>query len=373
MSLFQFCIKHFKTISFFTGFITDILILPKTTSPYYIWIGPINIAIILIFVFTRQAIQGNLVKRTKKIKKEVKVSQETEEKKTFEDLKTKGYLRIEKATRWATFCVSFFLGTLLSNTLVYYFRSSDIIQMWPIFLIIIIAIILNEFVYGRVPDLILFYIGLTFYIIFNIPILINKVNTYTFFVSILVAVIFTSILTVLLQRIYLSRKDFIFLMIFSAFFPFLMLRLYYINYIPAVPLALGDSGFYSKVEKVDLEVGYTYNKEDKGLVQNKKFFILNKDHYDLLTLKDINGGVMYFYSSIISPANVSADITHVWEKYDTERKIWIKEAEIEYPISGGREDGYRGYSQIANISQGEWRVRVLADDRLVGLKKIMIY
>lgn len=373
MSFFKFCIKHFKTISFFTGFITDILILPKTTSPHYIWVGPINIAVILIFVLTRQAVQGNLVRRTKKLKKDLKVSLEGKERKTFDDLKTKGYKRIEKATRWATFGVSFFLGTLLSNTLVYYFRSSDVIQMWPVFLIIIIAIILNEFVYGRVPDLILFYIGLTFYIIFNVPIVINRVNTYTFFVSILVAVIVTSIFTVLLQRIYLSRKDFIFLIIFSMFFPFLMLRLYYINYIPAVPLALGDSGFYTKVEKIDVGGGYTYNREDKGLVQDKKFFVLNKDHYDLLTLKEINGGEMYFYSSIISPANVSADITHVWEKYDAEREIWIKEAEIGYPISGGREDGYRGYSQIGNISQGKWRVRVLADGRLVGLRKIMVY
>ena len=75
MSLFQFIIKHFKTISFFTGFITDLLILPKTTSPHYIWVGPINITVILIFLFIRQAVAGNLVKRKKKIKKEIKVSQ----------------------------------------------------------------------------------------------------------------------------------------------------------------------------------------------------------------------------------------------------------------------------------------------------------
>ena len=366
MSLYQFIIKHFKTISFFTGFITDLLILPKTTSPYYIWVGPTNIGIILTLLFIRQAVAGNLVKRTKKLKKQVKVSQETKENKTFEELKTPGYKRIEKATKWGTFWVSFFLGTLLSNTMVYYFRSSDVIQMWPIFLIILIAIIFNEFLFGTVPDTILFYIGLTFYFIFNVPIVINKVNTYTFFVSILISVLATSILTLFLQRIYLSRKDFILLIIFSIFFSFLLLRLYFINYIPAVPLALGDSGFYSYVEKV----GDNYTKEEIGLVEKKEYFIFNNNYYDLNTIK--NTGV-YFFSSIISPANVSADITHTWEKYDNEKKIWIKQAEIGYPISGGRESGYRGYTQINNISQGEWRVRVLADGRLIGLKKILIY
>lgn len=372
MSLIKFAIKHFKTLSFFGGFILDLFFLPKTTSPYYIWVGPIDIGILLLIIIIRQSIKRNLIKRTKKIKKQLIVDKK-ESGKTFDDLRTKGYNRIEKATSWATYIVSFFLGTLLSHTLVYYFRSSDVLQMWPIFLIVIVAILANEFFYGTIPDVLLFYIGLTFFFIFNIPIVINKVNTYTFFVSILVSVIATSIITTLLQRIYLSKKEFILLILFSILFPFLLLRLYYINYIPAVPLALGDAGFYSKVVKVDNENVYKYEKEAVGLVENKKLFFLNDNHYDLNTLKTSNAGNLFFYSSIISPANVTAEISNVWEKYDSEKKIWIKYAEINYPISGGREDGYRGYSEIENISQGEWRVRVLADDRLVGLRKISIY
>jgi len=371
MSLIKLAIKHFKTISFFGGFLLDLWFLPKTTSEYYIWVGPIDIGILLLVIIIRQTIKRNLIKRKKRIKKQIDSSKE--EKKTFDDLRTKGYNRIEKATSWATYTVSFFLGTLLSHTLVYYFRSSDVLQMWPIFLIVVLAILANEFFYGTIPDIILFYIGLTFYFIFNVPIAINKVNTYTFFVSILVSVIATSIITTLLQRIYLSKKEVIMLIVFSLLFPFLLLRLYYINYIPAVPLALGNAGFYSKVEKVYSGATYSYDKEDKGLVQEKKFFVLNKDHYDMNTLKNTNGGALYFYSSIISPANVTAEITNVWEKYDVEKKIWIKQAEIKYAISGGREDGYRGYSEIGNITQGEWRVRVLADGRLVGLRKIMVY
>ncbi len=365
MSLLKFSIKHFKTISFFGGFVLDVIFLPKTTSPYYIWIGPIDIGVLLFVLIIRQLIKRNLVKRTKKIRKAVKDS-ETGERKTFEELKTKGYNRVEKVTGWTTYAFSFFLGTLLSHTLVYYFRSSDILQVWPIFAIVIFAIIANEFFLGIFSDIVLFYIGLTFYVIFNVPILLNQVNTYTFFLSILSAVILTSILTMFLQRIYLSKKDFIFLIIFSISFPFLILNLYYANYIPAVPLALGESGFYSNVQKS----GKDYLKEEKGEIDKKEFLFFKIEAYDL---KSLNNKNLYFYSSIISPADVKARVDNVWEKYNSETKEWVEQFEVNYPISGGREDGYRGYSVNTNIDKGEWRVRVLAEGRLVGLRKVFIY
>lgn len=366
LKLIKLGIKHFKTLSFFFGFALDLFLLPKTTSPFYVWIGPIDIGVVLILILLRQTFKGLLVKKDKKIKKEAK---ESEDKKA-EDLKTKGHRFLEKVNSWTTYLVSFFLGTLLSHTLVYYFRSSDVLEMWPIFLIVIIAILANEFLYGVVPDILLFFIAITFYFIFNVPIALNKVNSYTFFISILVSVITTSIITLILQRIYLSRKEFILLILFSIIFPFLLLRLYYINYIPAVPLSLGDSGFYSNIEKINEGQNYSYQKEERGLVENKKLFFINNNYYDIDTLGEGSG--LYFFSSIISPADVSADISHVWELYDTNNNVWIKQAEIGYPISGGREEGYRGYSKITNISKGKWRVKVTADDRLVGLREITI-
>lgn len=366
LNIIKLGIKHFKTLSFFFGFALDLFLLPKTTSPYYVWIGPIDIGIVLGLILLRQTFRGVLVKKDKKIKKEAKESED----KKVDELKTRGHRFLEKVNSSTTYLVSFFLGTLLSHTLVYYFRSSDVLQMWPVFLIVIIAILANEFLYGIVPDILLFFIAVTFYFIFNVPIALNKVNSYTFFISILVSVITTSIVTLILQRIYLSKKEFILLILFSIIFPFLLLRLYYINYIPAVPLSLGDSGFYSNIEKINEGQNYSYKKEEKGLVEDKKLFFINKNYYDLATLGE--GSPLYFFSSIISPADVSADIAHVWEMYDPINKIWIKQAEIDYPISGGREEGYRGYSQITNIKTGEWRVKVMADGRLVGLKEIIV-
>lgn len=367
-NFFKFIIHHFKTLSFIGGFALDIILLPKTTSPHYMWIGPIDITVILLLIVIRQSIKRSLNRRGKRIKKDLKNAKEQEDKEKI-STKTGWHKFLEKSNSWATYGVSFFLGTLLSHTLVYYFRSSDMLQMWPIFLIVLLAILANEFLYGTIPDILLFYIALTFFFIFNVPIALNRVNTYTFFVSILVSVIVTSILSVIIQRIYLSSKEFIMLIIFSIIFPFLVLQLYYMNYIPAVPLALGESGFYSKVEKISNQNKYYYDLEEKCITEKKSLFIIKDTFCDI---DQLASNEFYFFSSIISPADVSANISHVWEIYDPEKDTWVKKSEIEYPISGGREDGYRGYSEVSNISKGKWRVKVLADGRLVGLKKILI-
>ena len=360
-------IKHFKTISFVVGFGVDLFFLPKVTSPYYIWVAPFDVALVFSLLLIRQWIRRGLKARNKSLKKEEK--DKNLEKTETENIKTRGHRFLEKLNSWVTYLVSFFLGTFLSHVLVYYFRSSDVLQMWPIFSIVILAILANEFLYGVVPDILLFFIAVTLFVIFDVPIALNKVNSNTFMISILVSVILISIMTLILQRIYLSGKEFVLLIIFSILFPFLLLRLYYINYIPAVPLALGDSGFYSNIYKQEGDNNTDYTKEKNGLVENKKFFYFDDDYYNYTSIKDSG---IYFFSSIISPSNVTAEITHVWEKYDATKKIWIEKARINYSVSGGRDTGYRGYSYLQNITEGEWRVRVLADQRLVGLKKIIL-
>lgn len=363
-------IKHFKTFSFFLGFAIDLFLLPKITSSYYVWVGPIDICVVFTFILIRQTVRRYLHKRLKNIKKEIHIFQDREEK--IRDQKTLFFMMSEKANTSLTYIISFFLGTLLSHVLVYYFRSSDIFEVWPIFLIVIISIISNEFLYGIIPDILLFFTALTLYVIFNVPIFLNKVNNNTFLISILVSVIAISVLTLLLQRIYLSRKEFLFLIIFSIAFPFLILKLYYLNYIPAVPLALGDSQFYSYVQKNTNENNLVYyEKKEEGIIKEKKYFIIENFYANYEIVKN-NENTLYFFSSIISPADVSATITHVWEKYDPLKKKWLELSRISYDVSGGREDGYRGYSANSSLSRGKWRVKVLADDRLVGLKNLEI-
>lgn len=361
-------IKHFKTISFFLGFSLDLFFLPQVTSSYYVWVGPIDVAIVFTFILIRQSIRGYLHRKIRSVKKEIGLFEDRREK--IREKTGILFSVLEKINSWVTYCISFFLGTLLSHVLVYYFRSSDVLQVWPIFAIVGLSILSNEFLYGIVPDILLFFVALTLFIIFNVPIFLNKVNNNTFLISILISAIAISILTLILQRIYLSKKEFLFLIIFSIAFPFLILRLYYLNFIPAVPLALGNAGFYSHLQKQTNDKNLVlYEKNEDGIIKSKKYFILEDNSYNFNSLKD--SGNIYFFSSIISPADVSATVTHVWQKYDEVKKEWIDYIKVSYDVSGGREDGYRGYSST-HVTQGKWRVKVLADDRIVGIKNIEI-
>lgn len=362
-------IKHFKTIAFFLGFSLDLFFLPKVTSPYYVWVGLIDVGLVFTLIVIRQSIKGYMHRKIRSVKRDLGLFEDRHEK--IREKTGVIFSILEKMNSSITYLVSFFLGTFLAHTLVYYFRSSDVLQVWPIFAMVALSIISNEFLYGIVPDILLYFVALTLYILFNVPIFLNKVNNSTFLISILISVVVISILTLILQRIFLSKKDFLFLIIFSILFPFLILRLYYLNYIPAVPLALGDSGFYSYIQKeTDEKNIVSYTKKEEGVTKAKQYFFLENNSYNIESLKDSN--TIYFFSSIISPADVSATITHVWQKYDDVKKVWIEYSRISYDVSGGREEGYRGYSSITNLSQGKWRVRVLADDRIVGVKKIEI-
>jgi hypothetical protein len=81
----------------------------------------------------------------------------------------------------------------------------------------------------------------------------------------------------------------------------------------------------------------------------------------------------YFFSAVNAPALLTAPISHVWEYYDPSSKRWVEKAEIAFTLAGGREDGYRAYSQKENITEGLWRVTVKVDDkRIVGRVKFYI-
>ena len=114
----------------------------------------------------------------------------------------------------------------------------------------------------------------------------------------------------------------------------------------------------------------SYNKNEEGILKTKKYFLIEDAFYKLDSTKESN--TIYFFSSIISPADVFATITHLWQKYHDSKKIWLDYSRINYDISGGRQDGYRGYSNITNLTKGKWRVKVLADDRVVGVKDVEV-
>lgn len=336
--------RYFKAISFVIGFTIDWFFLPNITSKYYPYIAPTYIIIIFVFMLIRQVFLHQQHKRG------------------LEDDNENSFYKMNKV--W-TFFISFFLGSLLSYLLVYYFRSAELLFSFHIFIILILCVFVNEIVGGVFFDILLFFISITFYCIYNTPLLVGVVNEKSFilslFLSFLLMIAFTKILKVFRFK---SYQAFL-LYIFSIIFPILVYILYSVGSIPAVPLTLKDSGFYSFVAKNSPE----YIIQNTGKVDYKKYYFIDKYYYDKSKIKSL-----YYYAAIVSPTDVNANINHIWEKYNNQTDDWdyISGRDNSFAIYGGREGGYRTFSIQNNINTGLWRVRVFVDDRLVGSDEIEV-
>jgi hypothetical protein len=73
--------------------------------------------------------------------------------------------------------------------------------------------------------------------------------------------------------------------------------------------------------------------------------------------KKLNDKV-YVFASVFAPKNLKTEIFHHWEFFDIEKKKWIFVQKINYKIVGGREGGYRGYSSLSEVKNGEWRISI---------------
>lgn len=69
------------------------------------------------------------------------------------------------------------------------------------------------------------------------------------------------------------------------------------------------------------------------------------------------GEPVYFYSAVFSPTSLNTEIIHEWQMYDS-RRGWITADRIPLSVRGGRDGGYRTYSEKSGLKPGGWRVNV---------------
>lgn len=67
------------------------------------------------------------------------------------------------------------------------------------------------------------------------------------------------------------------------------------------------------------------------------------------------GDRLYCVSAVFAPKGLHARLIHHWQYYDPHQG-WQSRSRIGFTLSGGRDNGFRGYSYKQNIQAGEWRV-----------------
>ncbi|SDI43495.1 DUF2914 domain-containing protein [Winogradskyella thalassocola] len=258
--------------------------------------------------------------------------------------------------------IQFFFGALSSAYVIYFSRSVSLSKTMSFFIILLVLLFANELLKKRISNKYLqfsvyFFISFTFFS-FIIPVLLKKMNTSIFILSGVVSLVLT--LTLILVIYYKSpttRAEIKLAKIVGIVFGmYTIINLFYFyNLIPPVPLAL-ENGIVAHHIKVD-------NNKYSVSYQKEEWYIFWRMH----RLKFITspGESVYIFSSIFAPTHIEKSIFHRWKWFNSQTDDWEIVEDIGFDITGGRNDGYRGYTVKNNIKEGLWKVEVITEEELI--------
>lgn len=269
--------------------------------------------------------------------------------------------RLERIASVFPLLTAFSFGALLSFLFIYFARSSAPGASWPFLLVLGLIMLGSEFFRKKLEGL-RFYVILYSYLwvllaILFVPILMGKITVLTFFLSLIMGLVFALSYLVLLYFITPNETRLILpkTLVVVGVGVVVLVGSYLSGIMPAIPLVLKDAGVYSRVER-EANGGYLLDGPTRawyeGIIRPRKY-------------QHTPGSPVYFYTAVFAPARIEGAITHDWQ-----HRIggdWVSTTRVSFPIQGGREKGYRGYSYKERISDGSWRVVVsLSDGRVVG-------
>ena len=326
--------RHISALSMITGFAFDNYYFGRVDHPAtqivliaYL-LSAIGAIIVLHFIESRAGLQGNL---------------------------RKAYPLLVAGTQFA-------LGGLWSAFLVFYGRSAVIAASWP-FLLVLAAMLIGNELFQRYRSRLAFTCTLLFfalfsYTIFAVPVLTGTMSQRIFLLSGVVALIGFGVVLIVLwaigpERIQKSWRG----IALGALGVFASINLFYFaNILPPLPLALANAGVFHAVTKT----GNTY----QAMAEPQAWYGAAGA---APVLHVARGDPLYLYSAVFAPIQLRTNILHIWQRYDEAAGGWRTESTVTFPITGGRDGGYRGYSIKSSPRTGRWRVEIAtADGRIVG-------
>ena len=253
--------------------------------------------------------------------------------------------------------LQFCFGGLASNLLILYGRSGTFAGSALFILVLVGMLIGNEFLKSRYAQLrfniVVYYMLLLTYCIIAVPTFIfHSVGTLVFLASGLVSLVFIGFFLALVYVVVLrgrQRGHQLYEVSFLVGFVFVLFNaFYFLGIIPPVPLSLKNIGVYHSVQKI---APGTY----AGVYEDAPWYVFWRDTDNTYTVK--GGEKATCFSSVFAPTGLSTPIFHRWEKYDDTKGAWTTISRISFPISGGRGEGYRGWT-LSGVTPGRWRCDV---------------
>lgn len=240
--------------------------------------------------------------------------------------------------------LQFLYGSVFSALFILYFKSASHLTAlaWSIGLAGLL--IANEFFEHAYKRFTLTWTLFSFctILLFNfvIPYAIGSVSAIWFFLSVALAVMMTHFLkTAIAERVGKIWPTY-------ALAGVLVVA-YIVDVIPPVPLVKRDIQVGTQLEKTALSY--------RLLQDAAPFWQFWRRTTDTVHLQA--GETVYCISAIYAPSGFRDSLYHHWQKYDATLG-WQSMSRIGFGFSGGRNEGYRGYTYKNNVSEGQWRVSV---------------
>ncbi|MEK7602097.1 MAG: DUF2914 domain-containing protein [Patescibacteria group bacterium] len=244
------------------------------------------------------------------------------------------------------------IGSLLSGCLIFYTKSANVFASWPFLLFLVLIFFGNEYFrtyYKHVAfQVVLLFFAMYAYAIFALPLVVNQLGPWVFVCSTVLSCVSFALFLYLLKRTRPEefRKSFQYILPGSLSVLFLMNVFYFTGIMPPIPLTLPESGVYHSFARED--GNYVVSAEAEQPWWNVSEHVVHH----------VPGTPLYAYSSVSAPVRFSTYIVHVWERYDAPKQKWVERSRVSFNITGGRDGGYRGYSELADAEEGKWRVRI---------------
>lgn len=255
----------------------------------------------------------------------------------------------------------FFLGSLLSLYSLFFLKSASFFTSIVFVAILILVMIANELKNVRERGInikiALFVICLFSFFSITVPVGLGFVGYIPFFLSILLTgAALYGIYHLLLKKVQNSQLLLKSLVAPGAAVLGFFLVFYMFGLIPPVPLSVQHIGVYHKVEKVDGKYAVYHQNASWNFWNNqgdKEFLAEPNDR-------------IFIFTQIFSPARFSDAVIVHWYFKDL-RLGWQSTDRIPMNITGGRKEGYRGFTTKQNFQPGEWRVSIeTTDGREIG-------
>lgn len=255
----------------------------------------------------------------------------------------------------------FVLGSVLCGFLILLSQSGAFTISWPFLLLIGGVFVGNELfhTYRRhfIFQTLLIYLAIFAFFTIAVPLSAGQVTQGTFLAGAALSLAaFLAYLGLLaLVRWERMRGAFAVLTLSTVLLTGVVATAHAARVIPPIPLVLRDGGVYAFAAREG--DGYRLEGGAQAPWWDPRAPVVEV----------APGSPLYAYTAIFAPGAFIADIVHVWQWYDPQAGRWVTRSTVAFSVSGGREEGYRGYSLKSAPEEGLWRILVqTADGQTLG-------